>query len=283
MEFEGKVAVVTGAWGMRSIGRAIALRLARAGADVAVTDIDHPAERVSPDEARAGWRGIKSVAGEVEALGRRALAVECNLSQEDQIKALVEATVRTLGSVDILVNCARAFMARDGLGVLDMTEPEWDWIMAVNVRGPMTTSKYAAHAMIRAGRGGRIINISTHGSKRVIGRAGAAYAVSKAALNHLTRMMAVELIPHDIRVNGICAGVINTSRVVPREQKEATAQGLTYEEYRRAWLADRAKGVPMGRVGMPEEVAEIAYFLASSMPTYLIGQCLNVDGGIVME
>src|SRR5579871_2593668 len=164
-ELTGKVALVTGAWGIRSIGRSIALKLAAEGADVAVSDMARPPERVADEEARRQWRGIDDVADEVRALGRRASAIGCDLSREAEIESLVDRTVRELGRIDILVNAARAFMERERLGVLEMTEAEWDWIMTVNVRAPMTASKHAARRMIEAGRGGTIINISSMGGK----------------------------------------------------------------------------------------------------------------------
>lgn len=282
MELTGKVALVTGAWGIRSIGRAIALKLASEGADVMVSDIQHPPERLADEEVRRAWRGIDDVADEVRAMGRRAAAIPCDLADEHQIEALVAGTVRELGSIDILVNAARAFMKRERLGTLDMTEEEWDWIMTINLRAPMTTSKHAARAMIEAGRGGSIVNISSMGGKRPMA-VGSAYATSKAALNMLTKSMALELIPHGIRVNAICPGVVATSRVSPDEKRQAEAEGISYEAFRQRWLEERGQTIPVGRTATPEDIADVALFLASDASRYMIGQCLNVDGGLVME
>ena len=282
MGLEGKVALVTGAWGMRSIGRAIALRLARDGADVVVSDIEHPPERIALEEKEAGWRGIESVAEEVRALGRRAGAVRCDLSDAGQIEATVAETVATMGRVDILVNAARAFMTQERAHLVDSNLAEWDWVQSVNLRGPMLCCKFAAREMIKAGRGGRIINISTHGAKKPMPVA-TAYASSKAGLNMLTKVLALELAQHGIFVNAVSPGVTNTSRVSLNEMRQAAEEGITYEQYRQRWLEGKAATIPLGRVALPEEIAEVAAFLASDSCSYMIGQILNVDGGLVME
>ena len=173
-------------------------------------------------------------------------------------------------------------MKRERLAVMDMTEEEWDWIMSINVRAPMTASRHAARAMIAAGEGGAIVNISSMGGKKPMA-VGAAYATSKAALNMLTKSMALELIPHGIRVNAVCPGVVATSRVSPDEKRLAEAEGIPYEEWRRRWLEERGRSIPIGRAATPEEVADVVYFLVSDLSRYMIGQCVNVDGGIVME
>ncbi|HEX4864199.1 MAG TPA: SDR family NAD(P)-dependent oxidoreductase [Acidimicrobiales bacterium] len=282
MSLDARVALVTGAWGIGSIGREVALRLAREGADVVVSDIPHPKERIPPQAARVNWQGIEAVRAEIETIGRRSRALECDLTDEAQIDTLVETTLSAMGRIDILVNAARAFTMIGGRGVSETTEADWDLVMAVNVRGPMTLSKQVARAMIAAGRGGSIINISSIAAKQP-SVTNAAYSASKAALNMLTRVMALELAPHGIRVNAICPGTINTTRVRPEEVADARAKGLSYERYREEWLARRAKSIPMQRVGTPEDVAGVVYFLASEMSNYMTGQCLSVDGGEVME
>jgi 3-oxoacyl-[acyl-carrier protein] reductase/meso-butanediol dehydrogenase/(S,S)-butanediol dehydrogenase/diacetyl reductase len=236
---------------------------------------------VAEEEGRQGWRGIESVVAEIRELGRRATAVRCDLTQEAQIRDLVAGTVAELGRLDILVNASRAFMRRERATVLELTEEEWDWVMAVNVRGPLTASRYAALAMIEGGNGGAIVNISSMAGKKAM-PVGAAYSSSKAALNMLTMSMALELAPHGIRVNAVCPGVVATSRVSQAEKVEAEAEGIAYEAYRKRWLEERGPTIPIGRAASPEEVADVAYFLASDQSRYMIGQCLNVDGGLVM-
>lgn len=284
MELLGKVAVVTGAYGIGSMGRSVALKLAREGVDVVVTDIDHPESRLADEEKRRAWRGIEDVAEEVRALGRKSAAIPCDLSSEDQIKELFTDTLGEFGKVDILVNTARAFMKRDRVAVVDMTEEEWDWIMAINARAPMTLTRYAARPMIAAGNGGSIVHVSSMMGKRPLpGGLGAAYGASKAALNSLVRSAAMELAPHDIRVNAISPGLIATSRVSPDEKHEADAEGISYDEYRARSLAANGAKLPIGRAGTPEEVADVAHFLVTKASGFMIGQSINVDGGEVME
>ncbi len=247
-----------------------------------VSDIPHPTERIPPQAARVNWQGIEAVRAEIETIGRRSRAVECDLTDEAQITTLVETTLRTMGRIDILVNAARAYTSSSVRGVAETSEADWNAIMAVNVRGPMSLSKHVARAMIEAARGGSIINISSIAAKRPSQR-NAAYSASKAALNMLTRVMALELAPHGIRVNAICPGTINTTRVRAEEVDVARGKGLSYEQYREEWLAEKAKAIPMQRVGTPEDVAGVVYFLASEMSSYMTGQCLSVDGGEVMD
>jgi 3-oxoacyl-[acyl-carrier protein] reductase len=278
---EGKVALVTGAWGINSIGSVTAAYLGAQGADVAVSDLPHPADRVAPEAIKVGWNGITSVRDQIKAAGRRSVAIECDLSDERQIEDLVAATARELGGIDILVNASRAFHRGAGLNVMRVVESDWDWVMAVNVRGPLTTSKHVGRLMAEAGKGGSIINISSIASVRPT-PLNAAYSTSKAALNMLTRVMALDLAPHNIRVNAICPGVISTSRVMPEEIEAAAAAGVSYEQYRNEQLSAMAKAIPLGRVGTPEEVAKVAYFLASDLSSFITGQCLTVDGGSVI-
>src|SRR5688572_6618726 len=136
-----EVAVVTGAGGMRSIGRAVALRLARDGYDIVLTDFDRPADRVGDDERAAGWQGMASVARAVEACGRRAHAVLCDLTSESDIDRLIAAAGDTFGRIDALVNTARAFTYPEQIETLDLSIEAWDHVNAVNVRGPLLTCR----------------------------------------------------------------------------------------------------------------------------------------------
>jgi 3-oxoacyl-[acyl-carrier protein] reductase len=276
-----RVALITGAGGIDSIGRAIALRFAREGLDVVVSDVARPRELVSDREHAASWRGIASVKAEVEALGRRSLAIECDLSKESEIEALIEATLERLGRLDVLVNSARAFNRRDGVHIAELTEEEWDWTMAVNLRGPMTTAKHAVSAFRRANGAGSIVNISSMAGVRPVA-GGGAYAASKAALNILTRILALELAPLRIRVNAVCPGVIATGRVTATELRAAERLGISHSELRDATLRERIAEIPLGRVGTPDDVANAAWFLSSPESEFMTGQCLNVDGGVVL-
>ncbi|MCL0102205.1 SDR family oxidoreductase, partial [Dehalococcoidia bacterium] len=265
MSLQGKIAIVTGAWGMRSVGRSTAQRLARDGADVIVTDIMRPNDNWGWGEREANWAGIESVAQDVRDLGQRSEAIYCDVTKPKEVESLVAETVRLFGGIDILVNTHRALSGSgnpgDG-GLLNITEEAWDWTMAVNTRGPMTTSRFVAKEMVKAGKGGSIIHISTMGGK-IPKPVGIAYPVSKAGLNMLTHVMAVELAPYGIRVNAVSPGVIDTNRSTPYEEKLAAAEGISYPEYRQRWLDGRAQTIPIGRVSTPDEIASVVAFLAS--------------------
>jgi 3-oxoacyl-[acyl-carrier protein] reductase len=275
-----QVALVTGAWGMRSIGRATALRLAGGGANVVVSDIDRPVDRMSPDETRAEWRGIAAVVEEVNSLGVQGAAIRCDLTSEHEIESLIAETLNKFGRLDIVVNSARA-MAPELPTLMDCSREHFELLVAVNLLAPHKISQLAARAMIDAGRGGSIINISSISGKQAMAGVWPPYAVTKAGLNMLTQMMAKEVAPFGIRVNAICPGWTDTSRVYVSEIRAAEKAGVSVEDFRARDLSEMAKVIPLRRVGAPEEIAEAAWFLASEASSYVTGQCICVDGGLV--
>lgn len=260
----GKVAVVTGAGRMRSIGRAIAVELARAGCDVVVTGTGRDGPQLPAEERAAGWQDIESVAQEVRALGRSARAVVCDVSDEVAVDALLAATVAELGGVDIVVNNAAASRGPDRVPVLELDVDSWDRVMAVNLRGTFLMTRRFGRQLVEQGRGGSIINISSIGGK-LSGAGTAAYSASKAGVQSLTASAAKELGASHVRVNAICPGVTATSRLDDRTAEQ-------WQEY----VADT---VPLRRVGTPEEVAQTVVFLASDQAAWITGQSWNVDGG----
>jgi 3-oxoacyl-[acyl-carrier protein] reductase len=271
------VVIVSGASAMNGIGRAVALRAAELGADVVLSDL--PPERciATPDEQAAGWCGLESVADEVRSRGRRCLVVPCDMVDRHQIEDLVDRATG-FGTVTGLVNAARAVIAGDRSPVLEITDADWDLTMAVNVRGPMTCSTEVAKVLIAAGVPGSIVNISSfRGSHPLPGKG--AYCSSKAALEMLTRVMALELGPHGIRVNAVAPGTVATNRVNLVGQHAAVASGQDLDDYRSGWLADRAEEAPLGRVAEPTEIASVVAFLLSSASGYITGECLQVSGG----
>ena len=263
---DGKVALVTGAGRMRSIGREIALALARAGCDVLITGSGRAPEQYPDEEKAAGWRDVDSVADEIRALGRRALPVVCDVSSEEACVALVERCVAELGRVDILVNNASASRGPDRRNVVDLEPAVWRHVIDVNLHGPFYLSQGAARQMVAQGAGGSIVNISSIAGK-LLPAQHAAYAASKAGLQALTAAMASELGRNGIRVNAICPGIIDTSRLddIPR------ADGT--------WDRLLSQYVPLGRAGRPEEVAALAAFLCSEQGAWISGQFYSIDGG----
>jgi NAD(P)-dependent dehydrogenase (short-subunit alcohol dehydrogenase family) len=264
---QGRVAVVTGAGRMRSIGRPIAVELARAGCDVVLTGTGRPPERYPADERAAGWRDIESVADEIRALGRRALPVVSDVADPDAVEALAERTLKELGRVDIVVNNAGAARGPDRKPVVEVELEHWRRVIEVNLNGSFYMSRAFARRMIAQGQGGSLVNISSIAGK-LLPAGNAAYAASKAGLHALTSAMSGELGPHRIRVNAICPGIIDTSRMddIPR--------GQTWDQMIRAL-------VPLGRHGSGEDIAWLTVFLCSDQGAWITGQIYTVDGGQV--
>jgi 3-oxoacyl-[acyl-carrier protein] reductase len=273
-----EVAVVTGAGGMRSIGRAAAVRLAHDGYDVVISDYERPSDRVGDDERAAEWRGLASVAQEIESLGRRVLPVVCDLTNASDIDQLIAKSVDAFGRVDVLVNTARAFTYPEQVETIDLAVEAWDHVNAVNVRGPMLTCRAAARAMVAATVKGRIVNVSSLAShKPTVG--SAPYCCSKAALDMLTQVLALELGPRGIRVNAVNPGTIATNRVSLMERDRAAREGLALADFRRAQLVDAAAKNPLRRVGQPEDVADVVAFLVADDSRHISGQCIDITGG----
>ena len=167
---ESKVALITGAGGMKGIGRATALKLAAQGADIAVTDVQRPPEDLPPGEVRQQWHGIESVAEEVEALGRRCLRVWCDLRDSEQIQAMVRQVAEHFGHLDIVVNNARAIIGRDKVPITELREDVWQHFLAINTTAVFLCTKFVGQVLVHQGQGGRIISIASDAAKRAAGR-----------------------------------------------------------------------------------------------------------------
>jgi len=264
---EDKVAVVTGAGRMRSIGRPIAVELARAGCDIVLTGTGRAPDRYPDDEQAAGWRDIDSVADEVRALGRRALPVVSNVADPDAVDALVARTLDELGRVDIVVNNAGAARGEDRVPVIDLAIDAWRTVIDVNLNGTFYMSRAFGRALAAQGHGGSIVNISSIGGKMMAANT-AAYAASKAGIHALTSAMSGEMGRHRVRVNAVCPGIIDTYRMddVPRGE---------------VWDALVAKQIPLGRSGTGEDIAYMVVYLCSDQGSWITGQLYTVDGGTV--
>lgn len=273
-----KVAIVTGASGMRGIGRAVALRFARDGLDIALVDIHRPAAAMPQTEIDAGWNGIDSVRAEIEALGRRAISIHADVSDPQQVADICARTVRELGSFDVLVNSARAGLGRDRAPVVELELPEWDRVMSINARGSLMLAQAAARHFVARGIAGRIILMSSLAGKRGM-PLHAAYTMSKFAVNGLVQVLASELGQYGITVNAICPGVVDTGRFNLSEKLEAERLGISAEERNRAVMHEYAKRNALRRVASSDDVAGMAAFLISPDGVHVTGQAINVDGG----
>ena len=247
MNLQGKTAIVTG--GGRGIGRAVCLELARGGADIVLC--------YAGGEATA-----RQTAGACEALGVRAAAVRCDVSEPGQVARLAETALHEFGRIDILVN--NAGITRDGL-LMSMKEEDFDQVLATNLKGPFLCMKAVSRQMVKQ-RYGRIVNLSS-----VVGLRGNGgqvnYAASKAGVVGMTKSAAKELAGRNITVNAIAPGFI-----------DADMPAAMPEKARDAMLS----AIPMGKLGAAEDVAKAAAFLASDDAAYITGQVLCVDGGMAM-
>ncbi|MGX6441978.1 3-oxoacyl-[acyl-carrier-protein] reductase [Neobacillus sp. K501] len=247
MTLEGKVALVTGA--SRGIGREIALELARQGANVVVN--------YAGSEAKAN-----EVAEEIKMLGKEAFAIKCDVSNNEEVSAMVKETIERFGKLDILVN--NAGITKDNL-LMRMKEEEWDDVININLKGVFLCTKAVTRQMMKQ-RVGRIINIAS-----IVGVSGnpgqANYVAAKAGVIGLTKTTAKELASRNITVNAIAPGFITTDMT----------DKLT-EELKTEML----KQIPLARLGEPKDIAKMTAFLASDDASYITGQTLHIDGGMVM-
>jgi NAD(P)-dependent dehydrogenase (short-subunit alcohol dehydrogenase family) len=278
----GKVALITGAGGMRGVGRATALKLAQQGADLALTDVHREPEDLPPGEIRLGWRGLDSVAEEVQALGRECFTVPCDLGQPDQVERLVQHAVGHYGHIDILVNNARAIIGRDKVPVTELPEEVWQHFLAINTTAVFLLTKLVGREMVRQGRGGRIINIASNAAKQASAR-GAAYSASKFAVLGLTQASALDLAPYSVTVNAVCPGPINTDRLSYWERTRAEEEGIPLEDFRARIVKEAGQATPLGRIAEPEDVANLVSFLASEEAAFITGQAYNVNGGLLFH
>jgi NAD(P)-dependent dehydrogenase (short-subunit alcohol dehydrogenase family) len=281
-DLSGKVALITGAGGMRGVGRATVLKLAQLGADLALTDVRRQPDDLPPAELRVGWRGLDSVAEEVQALGRRCLTIPCDLGNRDQIQALVQQVLGHFGRIDILVNNARAIIGRDKVPITELSEEVWQHFLAVNTTAVFLLTKLVGREMVRQGQGGRIINIASNAAKQASAM-GAAYSASKFAVLGLTQASALDLAPYRITVNAVCPGPINTDRLSYWERAKAEEQGIPLEELRAKIVQETGRATPLGRIAEPEDVAHIVGFLASEEACFITGQAYNVNGGLLFH
>ncbi len=246
MGLQGKVAIVTG--GAQGIGRAIAEALAEDGADIVVADLDP-------------GRSQEAVAA-IETVGRKALNVKVNVADFNDTKAMAEQVLKEWGKIDILVN--NAGITRDGL-LLRMKEEDWNLVLQVNLNGTFHCTKAVLQAMTKQ-RFGRIVNIaSIVGAMGNVGQAN--YAASKAAVIGFTKTVAREYASRSVTVNAVAPGFIDTAMTqgLPPDVKEALQ-----------------KQIPLGRLGLPSDIAAAVKFLVSDAASYITGQVLHVNGGMLM-
>jgi 3-oxoacyl-[acyl-carrier protein] reductase len=247
-KLQGKVALVTGA--RRGIGRAVALALAGAGADVAVADI-------VMEDGR-----LEKVVGEVRVLGRSSLAIRVDISKASEVEAMTRAVLDSFGRIDILVNCAGVWIP--GRTLVECPEADWDRVIDVNLKGTYLCCRSAGKVMLGQ-RAGNIVNLSSQVGLNPGAGAGA-YSISKAGIIMMTRQLALELAQAGIRVNALAPGIVKTDFNIDLWKKPEDARRL-------------AGAVPLGRLAEPEDIARAVLFLAGDDAAYITGAVIPVDGG----
>ncbi len=250
---QAKVALVTGA--RRGIGRAIAVRLAKEGYDIALHDVVIDALALQTEKA-------------VRSFGRDCFLVEADLAKSDAAESLVKATADHFGRMDALVNNAATWELED---CQEAKEETWDHMVAVDLKAPFLIGQQVSKVMIGQGTGGAIVNISSVHRSRVWPQ-DSIYGICKAGIVRLTESMAYELGPSGIRVNAIAPGYIDSR--VP-EDSDSPIGKPAYTSAVEPWT-------PLRRIGIPEDIAEVAEFLLSDRASFVTGQCLTVDGGLLL-
>lgn len=271
MNLRGKVALVTGAGRQNGIGAAVARRLAQEGADLVVSDIC-AAPSDLPHGGNAAWEQLTAVAAEIESLGARSLALRVDVTVAAEVQEMVAATKEAYGRLDILVNNAGAIIGPSP--VRYMAEEAWRRMLEINATGVFLCCHHALPLIIDGGNGGRIINMSSIAAVRPRIYMSA-YAASKAAVVALTQSLAQEVGEFGITANAILPGDVDTGMKQWGMQLESMVTGKQYDEVVSA-LEER---IPIGRLGVPEDVAKLVAFLASDSADFITGQALNLTGG----
>ena len=260
INLSGKTAIVTG--GAVGIGFGIACRLAEAGANVVIGDIDkNAAERAGVALGEKGWK---------------AMPVQADVSRGEDVRRMVGEAVRNFGGIDILVNNAGIF---PNILVMNMAEADFDKVIAVNLKGVYLCTQAVAKEMIEQKRGGRIINITSVDALHPSSIGLAHYDASKHGVWGFTKNIALELAPHKIWVNAIAPGGVNTPGAAAMQKGAKMPAGVDMQALLKAFLAK----IPMGRMGEPDDIGRAALFLASDLSSYMTGEQIVVDGGVLLS
>jgi 3-oxoacyl-[acyl-carrier protein] reductase len=271
----GEVAIVTGCGRIGGLGRGIALALADAGADVAVTDVEpggtRNAAETGAEEAEAGWRGLESLVEEIQERGRRAVGLVGDVSRRDDVIRMVQEAWDELGRIDILVSNAAAPHGADRTWTWEVPEEAWDLVMGVNLKGAFLMCSAVVPRMLERNAGRIIIIASDAGWEGTAKHA--AYCASKFGLRGLTQSLAAELAPHGITVNAICPGLMDTARQTSRRTRVRAGEDLGVF----------ATDTPVGRMGQSSDVARLTIYLADPASDFVTGQSISVNGGAMMH
>ena len=268
-KLEGQVALVTGAGRMRGIGRAAALALAWEGANVVVAGTGRDPATYPQDEQATGWQDVDSVAEEISAMGLEslALALVADVTSGNQVQAMVDRTVERFGRIDILVNNASAPRLAAWAQLEDLSEDAWSGVLDIKVTGAFLCTQAVVREFLKQGGGGSVVNVISVEAK-IARAADVAYAVASGALYTFTSKAGRALAPHGIRVNAVSPGTTDTAR-----------NDALYGFPRSQEWHDRLQTIPLGRAGTPEEIGNVIAWLCSKDAGFIVGQCIEMDGG----
>jgi len=275
---DGKVALVTGAASKRGMGHAVAVRLAKEGADVVVLDKYAAPKSIWPGDE--GWGGLDEVVKEIKARGSDGLAVVADVTSGKAVDEAVAKALKKFKKIDILVHCGgiRGSMTTP---IVDLSEEEWKTTLDINLTGSFLISKAVAKTMIPDGEGKKIVLFGSKAATQgYVGSSG--YCASKHGVLGLGRTLAAELAQYKINVNIINPGGFDTNLRDQEIIKRAKAQGISLPEAiaQEANKSGPGPRVPLGRLGKPEEIADLVFFLVSDQSVYITGKTIDIDGGL---
>ena len=267
-ELDGQVAIITGAGRRRSIGYSTAIALATLGADIVVTGTGRDPSTFPDDEKKIGWKDVISTAEDIQNLGKQALPITVDVTDVGQTENMVSQAVEKFGRVDILINNAAVAVGKDRAPIVDVEPEVFQRVVDVKIRGTYLCTRSFVKQLLKQDQGGKIVSVSSVAGKRG-SAATAAYNAGNFAVIGMTQSLAKELGPHKINVNAVCPAAVDTARM------DVFGRGD-------AWKKREAEH-PIGRAGTPSEVANFIAFLCTEAASWIHGQSINIDGGMVME
>lgn len=272
---EGKTALITGVAAKRGMGHAIALKLASEGADLIIVDkFRSPKSYFSGDE---GWKGLDDVADEIKSLKRDVLISVTDIQNSADVDELLRKSLEKFGKIDILIHCA-AIRGPVTTPITELEEKIWREVLDVNLNGTFLIAKAVAKSMVEKHVPGKIVLIASLAANRGVPGSGS-YCASKWGVLGLMKTMALELAKYKINVNAINPGTFGTHLRDDFYMEQAKAEGLTVDQVRQRHNQQLVEKIPLGRIGVPEDVANLAFFLVTEQSNYITGQAIDICGG----
>jgi NAD(P)-dependent dehydrogenase (short-subunit alcohol dehydrogenase family) len=272
----GKVALISGVASKRSMGHAIALRLANEGANIVLIDKNPRPNNIIPADKE--WGGLDQIITEINSLDKEAMAVVADITNSKEIDSAITKAVNRFDKIDILVHCA-AIRGPVTTPIIDLAEEDWKMVIDTNLNGSFLLAKAVAKNMVARGKPGKILLVASMGG--VKGMPGsAAYCASKFGVIGLVKTLALELAKYKINVNAINPGAVATNLRDRYHKEMAEAEKIDIEAARQNDYQKQSAGIPLGRVATTEEIANLVLFLVSDQSSYITGEAINISGGV---